>query len=583
MINIMGYVYFDPQRTLGIKGGKYGIANVPVVLQNINTQMRLGVYTDNSGKYIFQSVPEGEYRIVEAYGEPAIKSPGKFYDLAEYGEVPKATVPPLDFAPNPPFGATHLDCLTPNTIFVTAGTKNIDAPDILNGPVAYTPVKFASDECIKVLPENLITKLSLGTMGTFVPGTPANSGEDPDIFWDLETDFKVTFPDPSMPVPNDNEFVIQNIMSDSYRNREDKWWRAADRTFGNEQGLMMIIGAGISKPSAVFFTERLEVKPNTNYLFGAWILNMAKVLGLEAPILGVLILGENEEPLYNKTFGQLMPVNLQYPEWKQIGDVINSQSNTKLTIKFYIQDSESQTYKGTAYAIDDITFNEITMPVLEPIKTADKSEVCLKDQVAYTVVIENSCNHALTDVFLTDILPKGLEFVFGSVVINGKEEPAADPNQGFPLADLGSKEKLEVSFLAAAIGIPEQNPALNTAEITYKYTPITDSFTTKSNEAPVLIKDCGTEICFDIEACGKTICKSFDISVPVTITPFAIPEIPKATCIGEPEITQGNKCLDVENNEDENFQFTITQRVEILIPIKFAAQICYSNPCAKNT
>jgi len=89
---------------------------------------------------------------------------------------------------------------------------------------------------------------------------------------------------------------------------------------------------------------------------------------------------------------------------------------------------------------------------------------------------------------------------------------------------------------------------------------------------------CGDERnCHDIQSCRKSVCKSFDVSVPVTVTPFAVPEKPDVKCAGEITISPGHKCCESDSN---SFEFTITQRVYADIPIKFGAVICYDETCA---
>ena len=70
MATITGRVIFDRDRSAAISGGDSGLADVPVVLQNVDTDVRLTVLTDASGNYSFLNVPSGSYRIVEAYGTP---------------------------------------------------------------------------------------------------------------------------------------------------------------------------------------------------------------------------------------------------------------------------------------------------------------------------------------------------------------------------------------------------------------------------------------------------------------------------------------------------------------------------------
>lgn len=68
MATISGRIIFDRDRSVTINSGDSGIANIPVVLQNINTTERLTVLTDSNGNYAFLNVPAGSYRIVESYG-----------------------------------------------------------------------------------------------------------------------------------------------------------------------------------------------------------------------------------------------------------------------------------------------------------------------------------------------------------------------------------------------------------------------------------------------------------------------------------------------------------------------------------
>ena len=173
MINIIGHVYFDARRTMDVSGGGNGIANVPVVLQNIQTTARLTVYTSNAGKYIFHNVPEGEYRIVEAYGEPAVQSPGDFNNAVP-GPVPEAALPPISYAPSPPTGAAHLDSVSPSTIYVTAGSSNLDDQDFFNGPAAYIErtTCFEAEACERSVCRSFDISVPVTITPLAIPDTP---------------------------------------------------------------------------------------------------------------------------------------------------------------------------------------------------------------------------------------------------------------------------------------------------------------------------------------------------------------------------------------------------------------------------
>jgi hypothetical protein len=92
------------------------------------------------------------------------------------------------------------------------------------------------------------------------------------------------------------------------------------------------------------------------------------------------------------------------------------------------------------------------------------------------------------------------------------------------------------------------------------------------------VNNCGDKgTCYDLQSCDKVVRKSFDVSVPVTITPFARPEKPEVKCSGEIVITPGHKCCE---NESNSFEFTVTQRINVDIPVKFGAEVCFFKTCA---
>ncbi|MCL2400577.1 MAG: hypothetical protein FWC91_12635 [Defluviitaleaceae bacterium] len=495
MVNITGYVLFDRQRT-GNAQGLQGILNVPIVLQSMNAPyLRLAVLTNNVGEYTFHKVPQGEYRIVEAYGETAVPSPGDFSD-AMPGTIPNAVVPPISYVSNPPTGATDLDCVTPNTLYVTVDTTNLNEQNFLNGPVKYVCINTIMDNCAIVCPDNLLIGAEYGTMGTFSAGTEANTGVPNEPYPNNVPDFKYVLPlthpvttpgySPWFHAPEDGEYTVQNILNDDNSNRIGAWWRIADHTVGNETGRMMVVNGYV--PDTVFFSDDVVVKPNTHYLFSAWIINLFKSTGWADPRLGVKILDENEEVIYSATLGALIPVNTVVPEWKQIGTVISSYDNEKLTVKFL---SEGPAAIGNDYAIDDISFNEITVPVFTPVKSIDRSIAFVGETVVYEVKLKNTCTFPLTNIRFMDKLPQGLVFKPGSVTVNDLEEPLADPEIGFSLPDLFGGDEVVVRFEALAES-EQYNPVINTANIHYEYTPVEGgilaNYDVESNEVFLEIK-----------------------------------------------------------------------------------------------
>ena len=467
MPTISGRVIFDRDRSATINAGDSGLANVPVVLQNIATNFRLVVLTDANGNYSFINVPNGDYRIVEAYGTTGgVATPGDFNN-AILGPFPIGMNPPLSFATNPPTGTTNLDSVTPDTILVTVAGIDLANENFLDGPVIYTSIGTILDQCAVISDENLITAASNGTFGFFQEGTPANTGAPVEPYPGVTPDFTYVLPDPTKYTPNDGEYTVQNIMNNAFSNNIGAWWRISDHTTGNETGRMMVVNG--FNPGAVFFREVVLVEPNTNYLFSSWILNLFKVTGYPNPALGVRILDENNNILYSATLGNQIPVNTNAPEWKEIGTVINSRDNTNITVEFL---SEGPAAIGNDYAIDDISLREIEVPQFIPEKSVSDSNAEVGQVVTYTINLENTCNSPLTDVFFQDIVPEGLEFLPGTVTVNGNLEANANPNNGFNIPNILGGNTATITFDAIVTNVPNINPTLNTATMTYSYTPV---------------------------------------------------------------------------------------------------------------
>ncbi|WP_454055334.1 SdrD B-like domain-containing protein [Clostridium sp. Marseille-Q7071] len=487
MATVSGRVIFDRDRSATINAGDSGIANVPVVLQNTATNARLVVLTDANGNYSFINVPNGDYRIVQSFGTSGgIPTPGDFNN-AVVGPVPVGTNPPISFATNPPPGSTNLDSLTPDTLLVTVTGANLTNENFLDGPVIYTPIQNILDPCVSVSNVNLINVADNGTFGFFPPGTPANTGAPVEPYPGVTPDFTYVLPDPTKFTPIGGEYTVQNIMTNAMSNEIGAWWRIADHTTGNETGRMMVVNG--FNPGAIFFRDVVSVQPNTNYLFSSWILNLFKVTGYPNPELGVRILDQNGNVLYSATLGAQIPVNTNAPEWKQIGTVINSQNNTSLTVEFL---SEGPEVIGNDYAIDDVSLNEVQVPLFIPVKTISTPVANVGETVTYTVTLENTCTSPLTNVFFKDNVPNGLLFVAGSVTVNGVSEESSDPNIGFTIPDIPGGSTATINFDAVVNAVPTPNPALNTATINYSYTPveggIENNFTVDSNTVPLEVR-----------------------------------------------------------------------------------------------
>ena len=487
MPTVSGRIVFDIDRNASIIGNVVGINNLPVALQNTATQVSLVVLTNILGEYSFINVPAGSYRIVEAYGlSGGVPTPGDF-STATVMAIPPAQTPPVQEVTAVPPGATNIDCVTPNTVLITVAAADITNQYIFNGAVRYTPLETELDPCVTVLPINLVLDADGGTFGGFPFGTSANTGPATDPYPGVFPDFTYVVPNPATYTPIDGQFTVQNTMNDAMSNTIGAWWRISDHTTGNETGRMMIVNE--DDPGDIIFRTTVAVAPNTTYLFSTWILNLFRVQGYPGPEFAVRILDEEGNALYDSPLGFEIPVSALYPEWKEIGGVINSAGNNALVIEFFSQGIASV---GNDFAIDDIGLRQIVLPDFNLVKTEDRNTAVIGDIVTYTVSINNTCSQPFVSVRFIDFVPVGLEFVAGSVIVNGSPYPSANPLIGINVPDVDGGDALIISFRARVASLPIPNPAINQASIRYVYTPIPDgiqdSYQLFSNTVALLVE-----------------------------------------------------------------------------------------------
>ncbi|OTY29659.1 MULTISPECIES: DUF7507 domain-containing protein [Bacillus cereus group] len=127
----------------------------------------------------------------------------------------------------------------------------------------------------------------------------------------------------------------------------------------------------------------------------------------------------------------------------------------------------------------------ITATVL---KNASVSSAYLNQYFDYTVHITNTSEFSITNISLQDTIPAGLQFMNGTVFINGERSPLANPNIGFLVAtNLEPNETIIVLFTVQVISPPINNEFKNTANVSLQLQvsptdpPITVTITSNEN------------------------------------------------------------------------------------------------------
>lgn len=78
--------------------------------------------------------------------------------------------------------------------------------------------------------------------------------------------------------------------------------------------------------------------------------------------------------------------------------------------------------------------------------TSNKTGAIQGEKITYQVVIQNIGTANQTGVKLVDALPDGLEFVTGSVKINGEARSNFNPVNGFTAGNLYANEKMTITY-----------------------------------------------------------------------------------------------------------------------------------------
>lgn len=119
---------------------------------------------------------------------------------------------------------------------------------------------------------------------------------------------------------------------------------------------MMEVGNGTTD-NKNFFTNTVNVKPNTNYILTAWVSNLDKTT-TETPNAGIIVNGADGSTLAQNLANPLS-TSTDLPQWTQIGIPFNSGDNSSVTLNLV---NVGNTNTDNAFAADDIELREATLP-----------------------------------------------------------------------------------------------------------------------------------------------------------------------------------------------------------------------------
>jgi uncharacterized repeat protein (TIGR01451 family) len=195
---------------------------------------------------------------------------------------------------------------------------------------------------------------------------------------------------------------------------------------------------------------------SASFVPGSVFVNTVNVPGA-SPITGI--------PLGAIAPGSSVPVSFQV--------IVNAVPPNSRLVNQSTTGYSFQLPSGTTFTDRVSLSNTVDIPVTSPqasiTKTVNSAVAALGDVLTYSSVVANNGIQTITGVVFSDVIPPGLDFVPGSVTVNGVAAPIANPATGISLADIPPGGSVNVVFLAAVGAVPLTVPAVvsNRANVSF--------------------------------------------------------------------------------------------------------------------
>lgn len=156
------------------------------------------------------------------------------------------------------------------------------------------------------------------------------------------------------------------------------------------------------------------------------------------------------------------------------------------------------TSKSDGYIVTGLGVQiDVNSPEIKVHKEVDKEAEVVGETLTYTLFIENSGLTEAQNVHLRDFLPPELQFVNGTLQVDGVFVPG-DPTVGVNIGSVSIEGPIEVTFQALVLRVPSDNKAVNKASVLYEFQSApglpTATGTADSNEVTTVIRQVQVEI-----------------------------------------------------------------------------------------
>jgi len=153
------------------------------------------------------------------------------------------------------------------------------------------------------------------------------------------------------------------------------------------------------------------------------------------------------------------------------------------------------TTNGDAYVLSAFGLQiDIAQPVLELVKSADRTATAVGDVITYTVVVVNSGTVSASDLVIADAIPAGTAFVPDSVTVEGTPIPGADPASGVLVGTIPADSSVTLTFQVLVTEFNDPPEVVNTASSTFTFPTVPGGpvISGDTNEDTVVIPQFGS-------------------------------------------------------------------------------------------
>ncbi|MCG7376624.1 hypothetical protein MH215_06425 [Paenibacillus sp. ACRSA] len=134
-------------------------------------------------------------------------------------------------------------------------------------------------------------------------------------------------------------------------------------------------------------------------------------------------------------------------------------------VRYEFVTSEGRAYRGEERS--NTVEVSLVSPRLEIALQADRVQTFPGDIVTYNIIVRNPGFVTATDAQVTVVLPSGIQFIPGSVVVNDMFVPQMTPDSGILIGDVLPERSIQIQYRAQVIAVLDTEGITSQANLSY--------------------------------------------------------------------------------------------------------------------